>query len=223
MMECFDMRRRFDVLAPGCSLDNGRGPVATPAHVGPVNPFLGTQPIGMVRRAWSVTVGGTPSAYRFAVVMPPFADCRTTRAYSNTVSVATMPTIDAPLPLSEGFSFLCIVDATSPVATGSEVHEHPTIVMARTDLTAPRLPAQIAVVDAAESWRILFSTVGQEIAFHVYKAGPPLETRCDDAVGYRLVSTSVVGLPKAAGPYLLCAIPYDAAQNPGAIFQRLLS
>jgi hypothetical protein len=33
----------------------------------------------------------------------------------------------------------------------------------------------------------------------------------------------VLGLPKAGGPYRLCAIPYDAAQNPGSIFSRVLS
>jgi hypothetical protein len=214
IMNCFDVRRRFAVRQAGCPLDPGTQPQPAPSHVGPVNPFLATQPVGTVRRAWDIAVGGQGS-YRYAVVTPPFDDCRTTRGYGNPVSAAALPSIDIPLPATEGFAFLCII-SNQPVA-------YPTVVVARVDTSRPRAPAQVTVVETDDAWRVRFDTIGQEVAFHAYKAGAPAQTRCSDATGYRLAPATVISLPKSAGPYLLCAIPYDAAQNPGTVFERSLS
>ena len=107
------------------------------------------------------------------------------------------------------------------VAEGDGLAEHPTVVVARTEMTPPKLPAQVSIVETHEAWRARFSTVGQEVAFHVYKAGPPDDIRCDDPAGYQPLYDTVIGLPKAIGPQLLCAIPYDAAQNAGPPFKRL--
>jgi hypothetical protein len=192
-----------------------------PGYLGPVNPLLSTQPIGPTHRTWSVTVVGLAAYYRYAIVAPP-DDCRTTTAYGAAIRMAATPRIDVPLPASEGFVFLCIVGAATGEDEGGDLQEHPTMVVARTDLTPPRLPAQITIVETGEAWRARFSTVGQEVAFYVYKVGPPGDTRCDDPAGYQALYDTVIGLPKAVGPRLLCAIPYDAAQNAGPLFKRLL-
>lgn len=53
-------------------------------------------------------------------------------------------------------------------------------------------------------------------------AGPPHLTRCDDPDGHRAIDDGLIGLPKITGPHLLCVIPYDAAQNAGPRWHRLL-
>jgi hypothetical protein len=219
---CFDLRRRFSIQQPGCTLDPGAQPIAMPAFVGSVNPRLSTQPIGEVPRTWNIDIATSQPFYRYAIVSPPFDDCRTTGAYSNAVSVTTAPTIDPPLPLSEGFAFLCIVGSATRDGSGTvDPRPHATIVVARTDVTPPRLPAQVTIDDAEATWRVTF-TSGNEVSFHAFKVGRPSETRCEDASGYRL-ALAPLGLPKANAPYLFCAIPYDAAQNAGHLLQRLLS
>jgi hypothetical protein len=88
---------------------------------------------------------------------------------------------------------------------------------------APRLPVQVTITETNEAWRVRFRTVGHEVAFHAYKTGRPVDTRCSDPQGYRFAASTLIGLPRAGGPYRLCVIPYDAAQNPGAVFERVLS
>ena len=219
---CFDHRRRFAGPGQDCPLDPGTEPAATPGWVGPVNPLLQTQPVGPVRRAWHVTVAGTSPVYQYAFVAPPFDDCRTTDQYTAPVSTTATPFIDTPFPQVEGFVFLCI----SRVAHGSldtaGVRNNPTVVVARIDTTPPRLPAQVTITETDVKWRITFATVGHEVAFHLYKTGPTATTRCSDAEGYEQVADAVIERLKDAGPYRICATPYDAAQNPGALFERVL-
>jgi hypothetical protein len=220
---CFDPRRRFSVLETGCPLDPGTQLRAFPSALGPVNPRLAMPPRGPIHRSWNVTVAGNQPFYRYAIVTPRLTDCRTTDSYSTDRSVTTAPVIDAPLPLAEGFAFLCI--------WGTGVEENldglarpmdPTIVVARIDTTPPRLPAQITIEESTAAWRVNFHSIGHEVSFHTYKVGPPRETRCDDPEGYRFADATSIGLPKLKGPYRLCAIPYDAAQNAGRRFERLL-
>ena len=220
---CFDLRRRFSSQQPGCPLDPGTQPHAMPSYIGSVNPRLSTQPIGQVPRTWNISVATSQPFYRYAIVSPPFDDCRTTAAYSNVLSVTTTPSIDAPLPLSEGFAFLCVVGSATRDGSGAvDPRPHATIVVARTDVTPPRVPAQVTIDEGEAAWRVSFDTSGNEVSFHAFKVGRPSDTRCEEAIGYRL-ALAPVGLPKANAPYLFCAIPYDAAQNAGALLQRLLS
>jgi len=219
---CFDEGHQFDLSTPGCPLDRAGGPAAVPGYLGPVNSRLAAPPIGPARRAWDVTVVGLAAYYRYAVVTPP-DDCRTTRGYSAAIRMAAATAIDAPLPSSDGFAFLCVVGASGgDDDEGADVRDYPTVVVARMDTTPPRLAAQVRITETDDAWRAKFSTVGQEVAFHLYKAGPPHVTRCDDPEGYQTVYETLIGLPKVTGPHLLCAIPYDAAQNAGPRWQRLL-
>ena len=221
---CFDVTRRFNIREPGCPLDPGNQPEAEPPHIGPVNPVLATQPVGELRRTWGVTVRSGQPYYRYAIAQPPANDCRTTSGYSAAISAAAVPVIDRPLPPLEGFTFLCIVGVSSPAADeAAAARAYPTIVVARTDRMAPRLPVQVTITETNEAWRLRFRTVGHEVAFHAYKTGRPMDTRCGDPHGYRFVASTLVGLPRAGGPYRLCIIPYDAAQNPGVVFERVLS
>jgi hypothetical protein len=220
---CFDGRRRFSVDQAGCPLDPGTGPQATPSFVGAVNPRLATQPIGKVARTWNVTVATNQPFYRYAIASPPLDDCRTTTTYTSVLSVSTTPTIDVPLPLSEGFALLCIVGTATREGSGAgDAGPHVTIVVARTDVTPPRLPAQVTIADGDAAWQVTFDTFGTEVSFHAFKVGSPSATRCEEAVGYRL-ALAPFGLPKTNAPYVLCAIPYDAAQNAGRLLERLLS
>jgi hypothetical protein len=220
---CFDRARRFDAGRPGCPLERHEPPVA-PTYIGPVNPLLKTHPLGPVRRTWSVAVAGVRPYYQYAVVSPPIEDCRTTRRYTGAIGAAAVPVIDPPLPTAEGFVFLCVLASTTQEEdAASRPVRRPAIVVARTDLTPPRVPAQLAIEDAGGAWRLHFTTFGDEVAFHNYKLGPASDTRCEDPAGYRLTGPSVIGLPRAAGPQRVCAIPYDAAGNPGRLLDRVLS
>jgi hypothetical protein len=93
--------------------------------------------------------------------------------------MAATPTIDVPLPLAEGFAFLCVVGSSAGDGDdeGADLREYPTVVVARMDMTPPHLPAQIRLTEMDDAWRVRFSTVGQEVAFHLYKVGPPNVTR----------------------------------------------
>ncbi|HZI78277.1 MAG TPA: serine protease [Vicinamibacterales bacterium] len=218
---CFDERHQFDLQTPGCPLDPGGELAAMPGYLGPVNPLLSTKPMGAAQRAWNVTVVGPADYYRYAVVAPP-DDCRTTTGYGAPIPMAAQTDIVVPLPVSEGFAFLCIVGTgKSGDEGGADPYEHPNVVVARTDLTPPRLSAQIQISESDDAWRVKFSTVGQEVAFHLYKAGPPATTRCDDPGGYQVIHDTLIGLPKVTGTHLLCAIPHDAAQNAGPLFKRV--
>jgi hypothetical protein len=218
---CFDADRRFSVAEPGCPLDPGNEPVPEPQHIGPVNPRLATLPLGPGRRAWDVTVPSTSAAFRFAVVTRSPDECRARSVYSTPVSPVRTPSIDVPLPLTEGFAFLCIVDAAS-IGDGWLREPTPTVIVARTDLTPPRMKAQARITESDEAWFVRFRTVAEEVAFHAYKVGPPSETRCSDGSGYKMVLDALTALPKATRPYRLCVIPYDAAQNAGVLFEQVL-
>jgi hypothetical protein len=221
---CFDVTRRLNLREPGCPLDPGNQPATDPPHIGPVNPFLATQPIGEVRRTWRVTVGAAQPYYRYAVAAPPIDDCRTTGTYSHAISATSSPRINTPLPPFERFVFLCILGAVSVAGDATaETRTNPAIVVARTDPTPPRLPAQVTITETDEAWRVRFTTVGHEVAFYASKTGRPVDTRCSDLQGYRFAAGTMVGLPRAGAPYRLCVISCDAAQNPGAIFERELS
>ena len=217
---CFTDRQRFDVHHPGCPLDPGTEPDATPTFVGAVNPRALTQPLDPVQRTWNVTVSRTQASYRYAMATPPADDCRTSVPYASPPSPTLL--IDPPLPVADGFVFLCVVGGQTAADDEFDHRAYATVVVARIDTVPPRLPAQVTVTESHEAWRVRFKTVGDEIWFHSYKFGTPKETRCDDPRGYEPTLASKIGLPKTNGPYRLCVIPYDAAQNPGRLFERVL-
>lgn len=219
---CFDDQWRFDVWQPRCPLDPGTEPDVMPSFIGAVNPRAVTQPIDPVRRTWNVRVFATRPTYSYAMAMPPRDDCRRASVVYSPASTPTMtPLVDPPLPATDGFVFLCVL-GEAPVADGARDNRaHATVVVARIDTVPPRLPAQVTISDTDRAWRVRFHTVGDEVWFHAYKFGT-LQTRCEDPGGYEPTLSKTIGLPKAHGPYRLCVIPYDAAQNPGRLLERVL-
>jgi hypothetical protein len=217
--QCFDERRRFAIGRAGCPLDPGLPLRATPSFIGGINPLLTTDPLGAPRATWNVTVSGAYPFYRYATVRPP-EDCRTA-PYGDVLSTTVTPLIDAALPVSEGFAFLCIAGVTNPdlpAVDGSSA----VVVMARVDATAPYLPAQVRVTDDEGAWNVRFATVGDEVAFHTYKYGPAKVTRCHDPAGYLIASQPEITVAKTGTTFTLCAIPYDAAHNAGRVLERKL-
>jgi hypothetical protein len=218
--DCFNVHRRFDVHEPRCPLDPGSAPAATPAFIGPVNPLHHSQLSGASRHTVDIELTAREPFYRFAIVTPPQDDCRTTSQYSAPLSAAEFPSIRMPLPATEGFVLLCVVGDRGDGARMSTAH--PTIVVARTDLTPPRVAPQMAIFDRDEAWHVRFRTLGDELTFYAYKVGPPMDTHCSDPKGYSTTTSAEIGLPKSSRPYVVCAIPYDAARNSGRLFERVL-
>jgi hypothetical protein len=221
---CFDDRHRFNPREPGCPLDPGTQLRVFPSYIGAVNPRHTSPPIGSVRRSWHVTVSGSHPFYRYAVVGASSTDCRHSNAYGSAASVELAAMVDPPLPSAEGFAFLCIAGTSTPDGTDPpESRLHATLVIARVDTTPPKLPAQVRIEKRPADWRISFATVGDEVAFHAFKIGPASAVRCADPAGYQLAPERPIDLPPAAGPYRLCVVPYDAAQNAGSLYERLLT
>jgi hypothetical protein len=216
---CFDERRRFTAGLPDCPLDPGLPIRAMPPFIGGVNPLLTQDPFGSPRSTWHVTVAGAYPLYRYAIVRPP-DDCRNA-TYGDVLSTATTPVIDASLPVTEGFAFLCIAgvtDANRPDVNGAWA----TMVTARIDVTPPHLPAQVRITDDEGGWTVRFATVGDEVAKHTYKYGPAKGTRCHDAAGYQVASEPAITIAKTGEQNVFCAIPYDAAHNAGKVLERKL-
>jgi hypothetical protein len=221
--ECFDSRRRFDLRQARCPLDPGNQPRAVPPFIGSINPRLDTQPIGPIRRTWNVTVSDASPYYRYKVAALPQDDCRIASGYTAAISVVERPVISDRLPLAEGIHLLCIEGLMTPGGRPQwRTVPHPTIVETFIDTTPPRIPAQIRIDESEQAWFVTFGALAPEAASHTFKFGRPFETHCEDPAGYRLALVPFISLPKANRPYLFCAIPYDSAQNPGAVFERLL-
>ena len=211
--DCFDVLGRFNLTEPGCRLDPGTQVQATPS-IGAVNPH--------VRQTWQVTVNGPHPFYRYAIINPAVDDCRTTRAYSGALSVKAGGLIDAMLPPVDGFAFLCVWGQANEADTPDRLL-NPTVLVARVDTKPPHIPAQVTIDDVDVAWRVTFRTVPDEVSFQMFKIGNPQTVSCQDPAGYEMAPESVIGLPKASGPYLICAIPYDAALNAGRLFERRVS
>jgi hypothetical protein len=215
---------QFDAAAPHCPLDPGRQVRLTPAFLGRVNPRLDTVPLGRPARNWNVTVSGSFDWYRFKIVQVGGADdCRDGRGYSLPRSVAQRPLIDNPLPQPEGWWFLCVVggrdgrqgDAWQSVA-------FPTIATVRVDSVRPRVDPPLTIMEGPLAWSVAFVPYDPEVSLYQFKFGRPADTRCEDGSSYRLALVPFIALPKSGRPYLFCAIPYDAAMNPGRIIEQVL-
>ena len=100
--------------------------------------------------------------------------------------------------------------------------DYPTVTRVRIDTTPSTLPAPIAITDLPTSYLVVFNTLGIEVSTYRYKVGAAGETLCADAADYSLAFLEFIPVPKIARPQIFCAQPYDAAGNPGVLFERLL-
>jgi hypothetical protein len=220
---CFNEKGRFDVMRRGCPLDTNEQVQMTPGALGAVNPRQTKPIVGLPRHRWNVTVSGKFDQYRYKVIAALSGDCRDIRGYGALRGVREHPVIDDPLPVTEGFHFLCVLGATAKRSSARKQSVyHPTVVTVRIDTVSPKIPASIAIEEFDPAWVVSFKTLDPEISTYQYKVGRPGETRCDDLDGYDPVGDPVLALLKTNRPYKLCAIPYDSALNPGPIFEKLL-
>ncbi|MBM3801391.1 MAG: trypsin-like peptidase domain-containing protein [Acidimicrobiia bacterium] len=220
---CFDRTGRFNLRGSGCPLDPGDQLRVTPTFIGPVNPGLATVPIGRPRYRWDVSVSGPFELYRYKVAAVPSQDCRDLRGYSPPRRVGERPIIDDPLPTDDGWRFLCVVGGSqSRWGNAWQSIDFPTVVSARIDTVPPRIEAPLTIEDIDLSWRVRFTGLAPEISFYTFKYGPSVETRCDDASGYRPAVLPFIAIPKSGGPYTFCAVPYDSAFNPGKLIEERL-
>ena len=210
----------FDVASPGCALDPGEQVRVSPAFLGRVNPRLTSVPIGRPVDRWNVTVSGPFDRYRYKVSSAVVDDCRDPRGYTRTQSIRLRPVIDDRLPEREGWHFLCVLGG--PDARAAQPASFPTVVAVRLDFVRPRVAAPLVIEENAQSWQVRFVTHDPEVSFYLYKFGRPADTRCEDGAGYRPALIPFISLAKSGRPYVFCAIPHDAALNPGRLVERLL-
>jgi hypothetical protein len=219
---CFDDEGEFAAHMPGCPLDVGLGAVHLPAWLGSENPLLASAPLVPPRRAWNVRVEGT-SYYRYKVVKLPGGDCRDLRGYGEVRSVAQFRVIGDPLPTSDGHYMLCGIGGdTRRWDHRWQRVDFPTSSRVYIDTTPPTLRAPLHVTATADGYLVQFVTAGSEVAQYTFKVGPAGETSCADDRGYRFAFFSFTSVPKMDRPQILCAIPFDAASNPGPVYEALL-
>jgi hypothetical protein len=219
---CFEGGGDFDVSAPGCPLDPGVGTKHSPGWLGSDNPLLASAPLVQPRRVWNVRVDGAPY-YRYKVVKLPGGDCRDLRGYGDVRSTAQYPVIDEALPTSDGHYMLCgIGGATRGWGVGWQRTDFPTSSRIYIDTMPPTLPPPIRVTPESNGYFVEFFTFGNEVAQYTFKVGPAGETSCSDGNGYRYAFFGFTSVPKTSRPQILCAIPYDAASNPGAVYEAFL-
>lgn len=218
--QCFD-RGWFRVSAPGCPLDPGEQVTLTPGRLGYVNAMLETLPIGRPQTRWNVRVSGPFEVYRYKVTWADRHDCRDLRGYMSPRLVREQPVIDDRLPRGEGWWFLCVIGGDG-TGTRWQPVAFPTVATVRIDTVPPRVDAPLTIEDDDFAWRVIFRLLVPEISTYAVKFGNPATLECEDASGYRSALVPFLGLPKRDGPYRFCAIPFDAAGNPGRTFDALL-
>jgi len=211
----------FDVRAPGCPLDPGGGVSYSPGQLGAQNPLLASAPIAP-KRTWSVSVTGTPY-YRYKVVPVPPGDCRDLRDYGDVRRTIDAPVIDDALPTTDGHYMLCGIGGdTRQWGADWQSLDFPTTSRVRIDTKPPTLPASVTITDSGPAYRIEFTFLGSEVAVYTYKVAPAGEISCADPGGYRLVLIDFISVPKIGRTQVLCVTPYDAASNPGTVFEARL-
>jgi hypothetical protein len=212
----------FDVTAPGCPLDPGTGTRHAPAVLGQHNPLLETAPLIQPRRTWNVRLTG-PDYYRFKIVKLPEGDCRDLRGYGDVRRTTDAPVVDVALPTSDGYYLFCSIGGTTRRwGPAWQWVDFPTTSVVRIDTVPPTLPASVRITDGGVSYFVEFSTLGNEVAQYTIKVGPAGETSCADPGGYRYMFFEFTAVPKTTRPQILCVTPFDAAGNPGRVFEAVL-
>ena len=211
----------LDIAAPGCPLDPGGGVAFSPGQLGAQNPLLVDAPIAP-KRTWSVTVTGSPY-YRYKVVSVPAGNCRDLRGYGDVQRTMDRPVITDSLPTIDGHYMLCGIGGGSrewgPDWQSLDV---PTSSRVLIDTKPPTLPASIAISDSGPAYRVEFIYFGNEVTLYTYKVGLVGQTSCSDPTDYRVAFVDTVSVAKIGRTQVLCAMPYDAASNPGQVFEALL-
>ena len=212
----------LDVEAPGCPLDPGVGVTHSAGNLGHHNPSLAAVPLGPVRRRWGVGVGGTPY-YRYKIVRLPGGNCRDLRGYGEIRATAQASVIDDPLPVDDGFYMLCGLGGSSRRwGRGWQSPDFPTVSRVIIDTVPPTLAPPLRITAESNGYSVQFVTAGVEVAQYTIKSGPAGETSCADDRDYRVILIPFITIPRLARPQVFCAIPFDAAGNPGAVFEAFL-
>jgi hypothetical protein len=171
---CFDRSGRFDVAGAGCPLDPGLQVVLTPATLGGQNPRREPGLLRPLRQRRDVTVSGPFDHHRYKVADAATGDCRDLRGYGTPRRAGEYPVIEDPLPLAEGYQFLCVIGGTGPRPSDRwQSLDHPTVVAVRIDTVPPRIPARITVRENDLSWIVEFGTIEPEIVGYAFKFGRP--------------------------------------------------
>jgi hypothetical protein len=212
----------FDVHVPGCPLDPGGAVGFSAGWLAVQNPLLASAPLVQPMRTWNLRLSETPY-YRYKVVAIPSGDCRDLRGYGDVRSTLVWPVIDDGLPTTDGHYMLCgIGGVTRQWGPDWQSPDFPTIARVQIDTQPPTLPASIKITDADISYFVEFFTFGNEIAQYTYKVGPASETSCAEPADYRNMLFEFTAVRKIGRPQTFCARPFDAAGNPGALFEALL-
>jgi hypothetical protein len=220
MDRCFQ-NGDFDVDAPGCPLDPGRGIGYSPGQLGAQNPLLASAPIAP-RRTWNVTVTGA-SYYRYKVVPVPSGDCRDLRGYGDVRRTLDSPVINDSLPTIDGHYMLCgIGGERSQWGPDWQSIDVPTSSRVWIDTRPPALPGSVIITDTGLAYRAEFVYFGNEVALYTYKLAPVGEISCGDPTGYTIALIGSVSVRKIGRAQIFCATPYDAAGNPGKVLENVL-
>jgi hypothetical protein len=219
---CFDGSGRFEVARAGCPLDPGLQVVLTPATLGGQNPRREAGLLRPPRLRWDVTISGPFDHNRYKVADAATGDCRDLRGYGTPRRAAEFPMIEDPLPLAEGYQFLCdrgngtaaerpVAEPRPPDRRGGSYRHRPPADPSSDHGEGKRSQLDRRVRDDRARDRGLRLQVRPSERDALRRSGG-LQTRDDP------LHRPAQGEPSVC---LLCG-PHDSALNPGRTFEVLL-
>lgn len=213
---CFDANGLFSLELPDCALDKGQQFAVSGYPLSATRPAV-PDSSGLLRRvSWNATLSGdTYTYYRYKIGAAAQTDCRDPLGYGSVLNVNSANLIDAPVPEVEGRYVLCILGGNSPeVDANWQAPRFATIIPLQIDMTPPLREPRLYAEQLDGSYRVSFQYILPELARYKLKVGAPAQTDCNDLRGYATPRASLLTLPIADGPYTVCAIGYDDADNP---------
>lgn len=220
---CFNAPGRFDVTLPGCPLDPGRQLTLSGFPLSPVNP---NRPGGISSRpppvSWNTRPQGPLGYYSYKVGPVQSTDCRLAEGYSAPRAVQPDALIDDAFPVTDSREQLCVIAGNNPsIGPSWQAYRFATEARVAIDTTPPTAKPS-AMVTPGDTYIVLFEYLASEIAFYDYKVGAPGSIDCTDPAGYRPFVQRLF-LDRSRGPYQICAVPLDGAENRGKPWSFILS
>ncbi len=220
---CFGEDGRFNLTLAGCPLDNGRQLTISGYPRQAVNPSL-TQPDGSApQTSWNATLRGDLPYYRYKIGPLAATDCRRGEGYSDVQLLAARPSIDDPLPQTEGHYVLCLLAGPGPQLDSTwQQPQHATAARIAIDTTPPAAAPALTISAEADHLLIQPDADPPELTAFLLKSGPLATTNCANQAGYTNLGSRSLILPTTDLPALVCVIGLDAAGNQTAPVRQIV-
>lgn len=207
---CVNSAGKFDVNAPGCTLDKGNNAQVKGYPVGatnPQNPDLGGRP---GQQTWNTTVSGK-TYYRYKIGPAATLDPHDLAGYSDARPVSNM--ITDSLPKVGGQSILTVIGGNTPTFDATwQQPKYASVVRVEIDKTPPNKQPIVSVMDGDDSYRVTLGFSPPELSDYIFKFGHPDSVSTTNTKDYNRYRRIPFGISKGK-PQKLVVIGFDAAGN----------